>query len=196
MPVLCGHCGKVLINNFSLRRHTQLMHDTNVSTSGEEPPADTDEETEEETPTESTETPDIDEEISDQSDDSDIDGGLRNPFWRYILGKAYEHIDILPDHFTDISEDIYYSKIIKHVREEFEEFEFLGKALESSDLNEKLEKTKEYYEDKMNFEEDEAQEMAWTTRTHMFKKLLLQNEDLFDSEIESRKLEDDEETVE
>lgn len=115
-----------------------------------------------------------------------IDKGWNNPFWRVQVENVYNSMSSLPDDIDKMIAEPYFSVFSEKLREFYEHHNYMQRALYRSKLNDKINATVNYYEHKMSFDNDEAEEMAWSTRAFLFKKLLINNEDLFDKEMNRR----------
>jgi hypothetical protein len=67
-------------------------------------------------------------------------------------------------------------------------------SLEQSEMEDKLVQTADYFQEKLDFDDDEAEEQVWNTRSQLFKKLIEENADLFFNELEEWNIANEERT--
>lgn len=123
--------------------------------------------------------------VSVQSEE-DIDEGWANPFWRLLLIEAYKNMKEIPETVDRVVTEPYLSNLNEQLRRFYDIHTFMTRAKNCSELETKISDTIDYYESKLDFDTDEAVDMAWQNRKFLFKKLILNNEEIFQAEWERR----------
>lgn len=183
MSWYCKYCNKFLSSQYSMKRHIDHMH-------GDE---------EDESEVESTET---EEDISDTENEGSINEsdaessivseeyiskGWQNPFWKHLLCSAYSQISEIPNELDDIIMEPYFSKMSHLMKKLYDYYAYMYRAKHCSKIQDRLDNLFGHFSSTMNLDDDEAEDMAWSASSHLFKKYILKNEEVFNKEWQSRK---------
>lgn len=172
----CKICGKFLSTVYNLHRHENSIHsDVNSDvTNKQNDESKSDEETEKH------------ESQSQSEDEEELDQGYGNPFWRHVLQKVYGDMEHFPNSIDELKGNQYFSTFMELARKVYDEQHHLMYALKFSNLEISLTACKDWWIQKRNFDEDDALDLAWDNFKPLFKKLIDQNEDIFDDEFNER----------
>lgn len=197
---MCEDCGHNFVSKFSLDRHAFSKHNlVNEETEDNESERNDSASENEENESERNDEDCVSENDDNQSNESsrtdltnNEDDPFRSEFWTYIIKGAYSTLDEFPENFSDVITGEAFTEMLAEIRNRYEIFLKVKEAYECDEIAKKLEKTIEYFQYKLDYEKDEAEENAWDSRKYLFKKLLTKNEDLYNEEYEERTTGDEE----
>jgi hypothetical protein len=112
---------------------------------------------------------------------------MENEFWRCILEKAYKSVSDLPDDINKMMDAPHFTELKNRLHRLYKVLKRMMESLEQSEMEHKLVKTADYFQEELDFDDDEAEEQACNTRSQLFKKLI-------ENELEDRNIANEERT--
>lgn len=116
--------------------------------------------------------------------------------WRTIIGDAYQRMDNKPEEYHELAKEPHLSEMIEHVTDIVKKVTDLAQELKTDGAYIRI--MKKYWKirgDDSDIESDDAMEDAFIEKKHLIRKIIRQNEDVFeelDNEGSSEDGEEDE----